>query len=148
VTTQRRERQTGRPLTVLIVEDDSAVRLATAMGLAIRNINVLEARDADEALRMCESLPDPIDVAIVDVVMPHKWGHIAGPQLHALRPEMLIIYVSGHSREYLIGKGVLAGDEAFVPKPFKASELITVMDDLLLHFRPSPLPHGGAPSEP
>jgi DNA-binding response OmpR family regulator len=148
LTTQGRDHQTARPITVLVVEDDSAVRLAVAMGLAIRNINVLEARDGDEALRLCESLSDPIDVAVVDIVMPQMWGHELGPRLHAIRPEIPIIYVSGHSRETLISRGILTGDELFLPKPFKAGELAVLIDELLAGERPSPLPHSGATSEP
>ncbi len=121
----------GRQITVLFVEDDSAVRLALVMGLLHRNFKVLEAGDGDEAVAICRSYEGTIDVVVVDVIMPRMWGHEFVIQLQQLRPNTPVVYISGHSEEMLKSRNVLGHGEAFLAKPFQAKELAEKIMELL-----------------
>jgi two-component system, cell cycle sensor histidine kinase and response regulator CckA len=131
--------------TVLLVEDDSAVRLAVAMGLVIRQVNVLEAGDGEEALHICQTHDGGIDAAVVDIAMPRMWGHEVGSRMATIRPGMPIIYISGHSRESLLNRGILGGHEFFLPKPFQSSELAAKLNQVLHGARSTALPRDAGP---
>jgi len=118
-----REVQAPGQMTVLLVEDDSVVRHGVAMGLMSHHVNVLEAGNGDEALHICQTHGGGIDAAIVDISMPGMRGDEVGGQMATIRPGMPIIYISGHTQETLLSRGVLSGYEIFLPKPFQPSEL-------------------------
>ena len=138
--------QAPRPTTVLVVDDDSAVRLALVMGLAIRQIDILEAANADEALHIFQTHSGAIDVAVLDIVMPDMWGHELGSRLQAIQPDLQIIYVSGHSRETLAARGVLSGHELFLAKPFQTSMLVAMLERLPTGAGSRVLSDGSAPA--
>jgi CheY-like chemotaxis protein len=140
LSTERIGEQAPPQMTVLLVEDDSAVRLAIAMGLVIRHINVLEASNGEEALRICQTHDGGIDAAVMDIAMPQMWGHEVGSRMATIRPGMPIIYISGHSQESLLARGILSGHEPFLPKPFQSSELAAKLVEVLHGPLPGPLP--------
>ncbi len=120
-----------RQITVLFVEDDTAVRLALVMGLLHRNFKVLEAGDGDEAVAICASYEGTIDIVIADVIMPRMWGHEFAVQLQRLRPHTPLLYISGHSEEMLTNRKILSRGAAFLPKPFQAKGLAEKIMELL-----------------
>jgi DNA-binding response OmpR family regulator len=144
VTTDGSADQPVKPTTVLVVDDDSAVRLSLVMGLVIRNIDVLEAGNAEEAMGIFESHLAKIDVAVVDIVMPQVWGHELGSRLKAIQPELPIIYVSGHSHETLVARGILAVHDLYLGKPFLTSALAAKLEELLSGEGAGVLPDGSA----
>jgi len=125
------DRQRPDPATVLLVDDDSAVCFAVGMGLEMRGFTVLEAYSADDAMRACLTHGGKIDAAIIDLEMPMIWGHELAGRIRTILPRMPIVYISGHSRELMLSRGVLSGDEAFFEKPFKFDELATKLRQLL-----------------
>jgi len=137
------DEQSNRQITVLFVEDDSAVRLALVMGLLHRNFKVLEAGDGDEALAICRSYEAPIDIVVADVVMPRMWGNEFVSKLEQTRPNMPVLYISGHSEELLLSRKVLGGGEAFLPKPFQAKVLAEKIISLLARVRAPAVPQSG-----
>jgi DNA-binding response OmpR family regulator len=129
------ETQTARQITVLLVDDDSAVCFAVGMGLVMRGFVVLEAYSADDAMRVCLTHSGRIEAAVVDLEMPKMWGHELANRLRSILPNLPIVYISGHSRELMRSRGVLSGHEPFFEKPFKFDELATKLRELLAGVR-------------
>ena len=101
------------------------------MGLVLRNFDVVEAANAEEALSIFEAFPGRIDVAVVDIVMPRMWGDELGSRLKTLQPDLPIIYVSGNSHETMVARGILSVDDLFLGKPFLTSTLAAKLEELL-----------------
>ena len=104
--------------TVLLVEDDGDVRGIAHEVLMLSGYSVLDAADADRAIRLSREHPGPIHLLLTDVVMPGMGGRKLAEQLSAARPEMRILYMSGHIDDVIVRSGVLHGDLAFLRKPF------------------------------
>ena len=113
---------------VLIVEDDSLVRMDTADMMGRLGFGVLEAKDASEAIRLLESRLD-ITVMFTDVEMP---GSMNGLKLarvvHGRWPPIKIIATSGHAR---IRANDLPEGVRFMPKPYKATEVADTIHQLI-----------------
>ena len=89
-----------RPKTVLLVEDDAAVRLSFMMGLVDHGFEIVEAASGDEALRLVLNTKDLIEVAIVDMAMPAMWGDEFAKRLAIVSPQTKVIFVSGHTEDF------------------------------------------------
>ncbi|MGV3531614.1 MAG: response regulator [Chthoniobacteraceae bacterium] len=88
--------------TVLLVEDDPALRRLVQHALGRCELNVISAADGHEALRVWQESRDQIDLVLTDVVMPGGLsGKDVADRIHADRPEMKVIYASGYSRDLL-----------------------------------------------
>jgi DNA-binding NtrC family response regulator len=142
------DRQTGSPATVLLVDDDSAVCFAVGMGLVMRGFTVLEAYSADDAMKVCLSQGPRIEVAVIDLEMPKTWGHELASRIRSIRPDMPIVYISGHSQELMLSRGVLSGREPFLEKPFKFDALARKLRELLAGKQDPFLRKVGARNEP
>ena len=103
--------------TILVVEDEERVRKLIARVLTSRGYTVLEAARGEEALRLAETHAGPLDLALVDVVMPEMSGPDLVRQIEPLRPGMRVLYISGHTEE-AIGRHGLPETGAFLRKPF------------------------------
>ncbi len=109
--------------TILIVEDEKAVRMLTRLALQANGYNLLEAGDGAEAIRLCELHRGPIHLLVSDVVMPFLGGRLLAEQLTALHPEMKVLFVSGYTDDAVVRHGVLQADVAFLQKPFSIGAL-------------------------
>jgi two-component system, cell cycle sensor histidine kinase and response regulator CckA len=109
--------------TVLVVEDQEAVRRLTAEMLRVYGYEVLEAANGHEAVRVSEDFARPIHAMISDVIMPGMAGPELASHLKATRPEMRVLFVSGYTAEMIDRKGVLNSDVAFLSKPFTSESL-------------------------
>jgi CheY-like chemotaxis protein len=117
--------------TVLLVEDDEQVR-RVARGILTRNgYTVLEARDADEAVRFCEARSSAIDLLLSDVVMPQVSGPELADRLVLLRPAMKVLFMSGYSSDAVAHRGVLREGTAFIQKPLTPETLTRKVRDVL-----------------
>jgi signal transduction histidine kinase/CheY-like chemotaxis protein len=115
--------QRGRE-TILLVEDDSAVRRLTALTLRNLGYTVLEAGDGLEAVALVQSRSQlAIDLLVTDVIMPHFNGRELIERLAVLLPEMKCILVSGYTDDVLIHRGVLDAQAAYLQKPFTPAQL-------------------------
>jgi two-component system, cell cycle sensor histidine kinase and response regulator CckA len=104
--------------TVLLVEDDDAVRTSTRRHLAGGGYNVLEARDPDEAIRICSRHKESIDLLLTDIIMPEISGLELFKRVASLRPGIKAILMSGYIDDTLIQTAV-----PFLQKPFTGETL-------------------------
>lgn len=104
--------------TILLVEDNDAVRLVSLDVLEMCGYTVLEARDGEEALRLFDAHQDDIKLVVTDVVMPGISGLELVRQLRVLNTGIKILYLSGYSEEEVLRKGELQEDMAFLQKPY------------------------------
>jgi CheY-like chemotaxis protein len=117
--------------TILLVEDDEAVRDATRTFLAEYGYRVLEAHDGAAALELLGRPDVSVDAVVTDVVMPRMGGRELVERLRATRPEIPVLYVSGYTdsarvRDHLSKPGVL-----LLPKPFTAAALAQKLGEVL-----------------
>ena len=116
--------------TILLVEDQEAVRHLMREILEMSGYVILEAASGKEALRISNEFPAPIRLMVTDVVMPGMSGTELGQRLRALRPEMRVLYISGYADDALYD-GALDAGSAFLQKPVKAADLERVVRQLL-----------------
>ncbi len=127
----------GRDLTgigtVLLVEDEDAVRLFGARALRNKGYEVLEARSGEEALALMAGQERPIDLLITDVVMPRMDGPTLIRAVRERWPRMKVIYISGYAEDAFRKRLDETGAIHFLPKPFSLKQLAgkvkEVMDD-------------------
>ena len=121
---------TGRG-TVLLVEDEEAVRSFAARALASRGYTVIQAASGTEALARIDGNIDGIDLVVSDVVMPEMDGPTLLKELRRRRPELKVIFVSGYAEEAF--KKNLPDGESFVflPKPFSLKELVAAVKETM-----------------
>jgi CheY-like chemotaxis protein len=103
--------------TVLLVEDEDAVRALACAVLRRRGYVVLEARDGVDALSVAERHRDDIHLMVTDIVMPHMRGRELAERLGTVRPKMKMLFMSGNV-DHVPKHGELPPGAAFLPKPF------------------------------
>jgi len=109
--------------TVLLVEDEDAVRLFSARALRNKGYNVLEARSGNTAIELIRRTEDQIDLLITDVVMPDMDGPALIEWIRGNRPGMKVICISGYAEESFRNVLDHSADIHFLPKPFNLEEL-------------------------
>ena len=107
----------GGSETILLVEDDDQVRAGTSHILRRAGYAVLEAANADEALRVSERFDGRIDLLLTDVVLPRVAGPQIAERLVASRPDLKVLFMSGYTDEAVVQHGMLDVDAAYVEKP-------------------------------
>ena len=103
--------------TVLLVEDEDAVRALAREVLRRHGYVVLEARHGLDALRVAERHPDTIHLMVTDVVMPHMSGRDLADRLAEVRPKMKVLFMSGYTDHSAMHRHLTPG-AAFLQKPF------------------------------
>jgi signal transduction histidine kinase/ActR/RegA family two-component response regulator len=117
--------------TVLLVEDEDAVRTLVRAVMSGAGYTVMECRDAEEAEFMTRSFGGPIHLLITDVVMPGRSGRELAEQLAPLRPAMRVLYMSGYTDNAIVHHGVIDSGVAFLEKPFTPQQLLRRMREVL-----------------
>jgi two-component system cell cycle sensor histidine kinase/response regulator CckA len=117
------------PKTVLIVEDEPALRGAVARILTANHFKVLTARNGAAAVALAKQNPGRIDVLLVDVVMPGINGVETALQVCRLHPESQVIFVSAHMDDPQIRRSVAQASN-FLPKPFSPAQLLHAIEEL------------------
>jgi len=140
VAAPRRAPAAGSSETVLLVEDEDALRGVLRETLEGNGYAVLAARDGAEALRLSDEHPGHIHVVLTDLVMPGLSGRSTAEGIALTRPHTKVLYISGYSQEAVIGRGALRRDAAFLGKPFTLDDLLRTLRALLDHRRPSGSP--------
>jgi PAS domain S-box-containing protein len=110
--------------TILLVEDEEAVRRLTQRILVAAGYHVVAAASGAEALQITAEHAARIDLLVTDVVMPGMNGRELWERLQKLRPELKVLYMSGYSDDVLEDRGALAPDTQLVGKPFSADVLL------------------------
>jgi PAS domain S-box-containing protein len=117
--------------TVLLVEDEAAVRSFVREILQSNGYVVLEASQAGEALEACERHAAPIHLLLTDVVLPATSGPELAGRLKSLRPEAKILYMSGYTDNAVVHHGVLEPHVALLQKPFTPAALLRKVREVL-----------------
>lgn len=114
---------TGGGETVLLVEDDHAVRRLATAALAKFGYVVLAAATGDEALKIAEQQGNVIDLLLTDVIMPGMSGPKLVTALREKAPHLKAVFMSGYTDDAVVRHGFLAADVAFLQKPFTPAGL-------------------------
>jgi two-component system, cell cycle sensor histidine kinase and response regulator CckA len=124
VSLQRASEPPASQKTVLLVEDNDAVRLLTHRILENDGYLVLDAASGQTALAVAQRFEGDIDLLIADVVMPQMRGDELAVQLLARRSQVRVLYMSGFTDNATLPREVLDGIVPFLPKPFTPSALM------------------------
>ena len=117
--------------TVLLVEDEDAVRRLAREVLEGNGYAVIEASHGGEALRRAEEFRGPIHLLLTDVVMPGLGGRQLAEGLSALHPETRVLYLSGYTEDAVVRHGVLQAETNFLQKPFSLTALTQKVREVL-----------------
>jgi len=117
--------------TILLVEDEDAVRSLTEKLLHRRGYKVLLAGAPEKAIQTCHEYDGVIDLLLTDVVMPQMNGRTLYHRLKEIRPGLKALYISGYAADVIARHGVLEEDTNFVAKPFTTLTLATKLREAL-----------------
>jgi len=117
--------------TILLVEDEEAVRSFAARALRMRGYHVLEAGGGEEALEIVKSDEVKIDLIITDVVMPNMDGPTMVRHIKTLKPGLAVIFMSGYAEEAFRRNDQNSEDIHFLPKPFGLKQLAAKVKEVL-----------------
>lgn len=117
--------QRGAGETVLVVEDEDALREVTRRILARNGYQVLIAASGPEAIDTATSHPGGIDILLTDVVLPQMPGRETADRIRALCPAALVLFMSGYAEGVLDTGGTPQGSLNVIEKPFTATTLLT-----------------------
>lgn len=109
--------------TILVVEDDEALRVLVARALLDMGYQVLTAASGAEALSHAQGHPEDIHLLITDVVLTDIRGSEVAKSMLEMRPHAKVIFMSGYTDDAVVRHGVLQGDCNYLQKPFTASRL-------------------------
>ena len=125
-----RQGQAARPATmvtgtetILVVEDDGALRDLARRILRTAGYTVLTASNGGEALLLLEGHDGPVHLMLTDVVMPGMSGRDLAARLADIRPQMKVLYTSGYTDDTILRHGVLNEAVHFIQKPYATAEL-------------------------
>jgi len=110
--------------TVLLVEDEPAVRKIVRMALEMQGYRVFEASNGQDALEVVDGLNTPIDLLLTDVIMPGGNGSQLAVSLRKKYPELPVMFMSGYHKNDTLHEASLNDREAFLGKPFSLQEFI------------------------
>jgi two-component system, cell cycle sensor histidine kinase and response regulator CckA len=117
--------------TILIVEDEEALRELARELLEANGYKVIEAERGEIAIRLVECSQTPIDLLLTDVVMPGMGGKQLAKHLLELRPGLRVLYMSGYTDDVINNRGVLPENTLLLPKPFTRAVLLRKVREAL-----------------
>jgi two-component system cell cycle sensor histidine kinase/response regulator CckA len=121
----------GGTETILLVEDEEAVRTMVSKILQNKGYTVLEARHGNEAIEVSERYEGSINLMVTDVIMPQMSGRELAERMAPMRPEMHVLYMSGYPDNTIVQHGVLEPGTAFLQKPFTINALELKVREIL-----------------
>ena len=125
----------GRPPrgseTVLLVEDEPAVREMTQAALQRHGYTVLPAASGAEALQIARTNHGAINVVLTDVVMPGMSGPQLVERLREGQPRLAAVFMSGYTSDAVLRHGIETGEADFLQKPFSTSALAAKLRQVL-----------------
>jgi PAS domain S-box-containing protein len=127
----------GGTESVLVVEDEAAVRRIAVEILRRAGYVIVSARSAKEALEICDQFEGPIHVLLTDIVMPDMNGIELANEWRARRPESRVIFMTGYPAEMLSRYGEMDPDSPILEKPFTPTALSRTLREALA--KPSPV---------
>ncbi len=121
----------GGTETILVAEDEEALRKLIRGVLDRGGYKVLAAPDGGQALRAAESYQGPIHLLLTDVIMPETTGGALAVALKAHRPEIKVLFISGYADDDLVMHGVSRQETGFLQKPFTPGDLMRKVREVL-----------------
>jgi CheY-like chemotaxis protein len=122
----------GSGETILIAEDEPALRRLLASALVDLGYEVVITQDGEEAARALEASVERVRVAILDVVMPRLGGLQAYARMKAFAPDLKVVFTTGYAPEYAqLDEVVAEGGHAVLTKPFSLNDLGRVVHEVL-----------------
>lgn len=122
--------------TVLLVEDDDALRRLCERILRKHDYQVLAAADGAEAVRICRRAGDSLDVIVTDVVLPDSSGIDLAVQLRQLCTDTPVLFMSGYMGDSLVEESGFEADDGFLQKPFTPAEFAASVARALAQAHP------------
>jgi DNA-binding NtrC family response regulator len=117
--------------TILLVEDEDSLRELSHRLLESMGYEVMEAANGADAICIAGQCTDPIQLLITDVVMPGMSGRELAKLLLAMRAQMKVLYVSGHTDDVILHHAILKPGVAFLQKPFTRDALAKKIEEVL-----------------
>lgn len=117
--------------TLLLVEDEAAVRASVRRLLEWHGYTVLEARNGAEALKIYEARGSEIDLVLTDILMPEMGGQELVEQLRERRPELRVVFMSGYAERALTSNGSVPLGTGYLEKPFAVETLMRRVREVL-----------------
>jgi signal transduction histidine kinase len=117
--------------TILLTEDEPAIRSVASRVLQKHGYTVLEAADGCEALALCRQYQGIIHLLLTDIVMPNVSGPDLGARVRALRPDTRVLFMSGYTDDAMVRHGILKGRVPFLHKPLTPTSLLEKVRDVL-----------------
>jgi CheY-like chemotaxis protein len=111
--------------TILLVEDEAAVRSLVKRILTQKGYRVLEASDGAIALRLAAGHVGEIDLVLTDVLMPNLGGRGMFEELKELSPDMRVLFISGNPKEEVFPEKAIASRTPYLQKPFTSETLLS-----------------------
>jgi signal transduction histidine kinase/CheY-like chemotaxis protein len=128
--------RTPKGETVLVVEDEEALREVTRRIFSRNGYHVITAANGPEALGIATDHQGEIHLLVTDVVMPHMLGKEVAEKMRLIKPEIEVIFMSGYARPVLASQGRLDPGVALVEKPFSEADLLAMAGQVLNgHFK-------------
>jgi DNA-binding response OmpR family regulator len=110
--------------TVLIVDDEPVVLSIASTILSRAGFRTLRAESAEQALQLCKERAEPIQLALLDVLMPGINGIELRDRLCERFPDLVALYMSGYTHSQIEARGAAIGAASFVQKPFQPAALV------------------------
>lgn len=118
--------------TILLAEDNDAVRESTKEILEAAGYRVIEAKDGDEAIsKFLQNNGEDIKLLLFDIIMPQKNGRSAFEIIRHFKIDIKVLFISGHTNDIIHKKGVLEKNLPFIEKPFTAENLLSKIREIL-----------------
>jgi signal transduction histidine kinase len=121
----------GGAESVLLIEDNDELRLATRGILDVLGYRVTAAANGTEALDVFDRMKGRVDLVICDVVMPGMSGPEVVERLRARKPDLPALFMSGYTDNVVVRHGILEGDLEFLEKPYSADRLAAKVREVL-----------------
>jgi two-component system cell cycle sensor histidine kinase/response regulator CckA len=135
VATNNNQTATATPVngaeTVLIVEDEDAVRMLLRMTLESNGYQVLIAASGPDAIELSDLYHGEIHLLVTDVIMPEMGGRELAENIRSRRKEINVLYVSGYTDDAVVRHGVISSAESFLQKPFTPLVLLRKVRSIL-----------------
>ena len=117
--------------TILLVDDDSAVRSVASIALEEAGYVVIEASGGEEALADVLARSITVELLVTDVVMPRMSGKELSLRLKRFSPKVRVLYISGYTANVISHHGILEAGVDYLQKPFSSLEFLTKVREIL-----------------
>jgi len=121
----------GGSESILVAEDDAALRRLTSTVLEAFGYRVITAEDGEDAVTKFMKNRDSIQLVVLDMIMPNKNGKEAYEEISAMQPDIKVLFMSGYTEDVIQRKKIIEGKLPFLQKPVKPRELLAKIREVL-----------------